>query len=120
MDSLIRSICFALALAVVPAVYLAFCARMRARKVHRLCYQAYFYLFGIAGGFCLALSLSPSGLTGMCIVFLVTIAPLASLIASVRLNACPVRGRFENVAMVMGYLYPGLILTAFIGGPLLS
>lgn len=109
----------ALALGVIPALYFAFRSRMMKRNVHRLCYPAYFYLFGIAGGFCLAIGLSPSGLAAACMVFLMTLAPLASFVASVRLNACPDRGPFENVAMVLGYAYSGLVLTAFVGGSLL-
>ena len=115
MDLLINITGLALAFAVVPALYLALCFRMARRKVHRLCYPAYFFLFGIAGGLCLAIGLSPSGLAAVCMVFLMTIAPLACLGASACLNFCRNRGRFENTAMVLGYTYSGLIALAFAG-----
>jgi hypothetical protein len=120
MDLLINIVGLSLALVVVPAVFLVLCFRMARRKVHRFCYPAYFFLFGIAGGLCLAVGLSPSGLAAACMVFLMTLAPLASLGASACLNFCRNRGRFENVAMILGYGYSGLILTAFVGGSLLS
>jgi hypothetical protein len=120
MNLLIGNVCLGLAFVVVPALFLALCFRMARRKVHRLCYPAYFFLFGIAGGFSLAIGFSPSGLAASCMVFLVTLAPLASLGASVRLNFCPNRGRFEKVAMILGYAYPGLLLTAIVGAGLFS
>lgn len=120
MNSLVNVMGLALALGVIPALYLALRSRMIERKVHPHCHSAYFYLFGIAGGLCLAIGLSPSGLAAACMVFLMTLAPLACLVASVRLSLCPNRGRFENVAMVLGYVYPGLILAVFAAGTLLS
>ncbi|RYD61239.1 MAG: hypothetical protein EOP83_17510 [Verrucomicrobiaceae bacterium] len=120
MDMLINNIGLILALGVVPALYLAFLSLMRKRNVHRHCYPAYFYLFGIAGGYCLAVGLSPSGLAAACMVFLITVAPLACFIASMRLKSCQNRGRFENVAMILGYVYSGLIMTTFVGGILFS
>ena len=120
MNLLINIVGLALALGVVPALYLVFFFRMFRRSVHRLCYPAYFFLFGIVGGWCLAIGLSPSGLAAACIVFLLTLAPLACLGASACLNFCRNRGRFENTAMVLGYSYPGLIALAFAGGQLFA
>jgi len=120
MNMLPNIIGLALAPGVLPALYLALRARTRKRNVHPLCYPAYFFLFGIAGGLCLAMGLSPSGLAAARMVFLMTLAPSACFVTSVRLNFCPNRGRLENVAMALGYVYPGLILTAFVGVNLLS
>jgi hypothetical protein len=117
---LINIVGLSLALVVVPALFLGLCLRMARRKVHRFCYPAYFFLFGIVGGLCLAVVLSPSGLAAVCMVFLMTLAPLASLGASACLNFAKGRGRFENVAMILGYGYSGLIFTGFVGGSLLS
>jgi hypothetical protein len=120
MDLLTNIISLGLAFAVVPALFIALCVRMARRKVHRFCYPAYFFLFGIVGGLCLAIALAPSGLAAACMVFLMTLAPLACLGASACLNFLKSRGRFENVAMILGYVYSGLIFTGFLGGSLFS
>ena len=105
-----------LGVVIIPAAFLALCIWVALRRVHWLCYPAYFFLLGIAGGSCIALGLSPSGLAALCIVFLITVAPLACLLASVALHCQRVRGRFENVAMILGYCYSCLVLLAFLGG----
>lgn len=120
MNLLINIVGLALALGVVPALCLVLCFRMFRRNVHRLCYPAYFILFGIVGGLCLSVGLSPSGLAAACMVFLFTLAPLACFGASACLNFCRNRGRFESVAMVLGYSYSGLVLLAFVGGQWLA
>ena len=48
----------------------------------------------------------PPGLAAASIAFLMTVAPLACLLSSVALNSRAKRGRFENVAMTIGYAYP--------------
>jgi len=107
-------------LIIVPAAFIGLCIRMALRRVHWLCYPAYFFLFGILGGGCIALSLSPSGLAALCIAFLMTVAPVACLSASVALQFQRARGCFENVAMILGYCYPSLVFLAFLAGHLFS
>lgn len=116
MDSTIRILSFALALLAFPAGFTALCIGMISRRVHWLCYPAYFILFGIAGGACLALGLSPSGVAALIILFLITAGSIASFFASAAINARRNRCRFENVAMILGYVYSGLIFTAFLAG----
>jgi len=119
MDYIITIIAFGLALLVVPVLFIALCVWMAKRRVHWLCYPAYFFLFGIVGGGCIAVGLSPSGLAALCIVFLMMAAPIACLCASIALHTRRGRGRFENVAMVLGYCYSGFILMAFLVGQLI-
>ena len=118
MNSTIAILCFVFGLLVVPASFIALCIWMAKRRVHWLCYPAYFFLFGIVGGACIALGFSPSGLAALCIVFLMTAAPIACFCSSVALHFRRQRGRFENVAMILGYGYSGLIFIAFHGGQL--
>ena len=116
---MITILSFGLGLVVVPAMFIGLCIWMVKRRVHWLCYPAYFFLFGVVGGACVALGLSPSGLAALCIVFLMVAAPIACLCASIALHTRRTRGRFENVAMILGYCYSGLLFMAFLVGQLL-
>lgn len=118
MDSRIRILSFVLALVVIPAAFAALCTWMARKQAYWVCYPAYFFLFGIAGGGCIALGLSPSGLAALCILLLITAAPVACFLSSAVLNTRQNRGRFENMAMILGYAYSGLIITAFLVGQL--
>ena len=104
----------------VPVTYFVLCLWMVKRGACWLCYPAYFFLFGIIGGAFIALGLSPSGLAAICVLFLVTAAPVGCLCASVGLHLRRARGRFENVAMVLGYAYSGIILAPFLFGQLIN
>lgn len=65
-----------------------------------------FFVFGTIGGWLLAFALSPSGLAASCVLFLVTVAPLALLASSVYLALRPERTVFHRVAMWSGFGYP--------------
>jgi len=114
MGILLNILFLGLALIVIPLAYIALCLRMKSHNTPRLCYAAYFVLFGTVGGWCLALGLSPSGLTAMCIVFLATVAPLACLVSSLTLQFGPIRTQFEEIAIIGGYSYIGLLIVWFI------
>lgn len=114
MGYLLNILFLGLALIVVPLSYIALCIRMKSYQASRLCYAAYFVLFGTVGGWCLALGLSPSGLAAMCIIFLGTAAPLACLASSLTLQFRSARTRFEKVAIIGGYTYVGFLATWFI------
>jgi hypothetical protein len=70
----------------VPLTYIGTCIWLFRQRVHWLAYLAYFVLFGIVGGACLALALSPSGLAAVCMVFLMTAGPVGCLACSVSLH----------------------------------
>ena len=73
---------FIIALILCPIGYIYVLERMNKKAINnppRLCL---FCIFGTLGGWFLALALSPSGLTATCVVFLVTVSPLALLITS--------------------------------------
>ena len=103
-----------LALLIVPIAYIALCIRMKSYRPSGLCYVAYFVLFGTVGGWCLAFGLSPSGLAATCIVFLITLAPPACLVFSLVLQFRLIRTQFEEVSILGGYSYPGLLLVWFV------
>ncbi len=114
---LIWSLAFlCLAGGVVPLAYIATCIWLFRRRVHWLAYVAYFVLFGIVGGACLALALSPSGLTALCMVFLMTAGPVGCLASSLGLQTLRSRSRPESVAMILGYCYGGLLAVLWISG----
>jgi len=100
----------------VPLAYIGTCIWLSRRRVHWWAYVAYFVLFGIVGGACLALALSPSGLTALCIVFLMTAGPVGCLACSVGLQMRRSRSRPESVAMIVGYCYAGLLAVLWVSG----
>jgi hypothetical protein len=105
-----------LAFGFVPLAYIGTCIWLFRRRVHWLAYVAYFVLFGIVGGACLALALSPSGLTAICIVFLMTAGPVGCLACSAGLQKRRSRSRPESVAMIIGYCYAGLLAALWVSG----
>jgi len=111
---MINRLFLGLGLVVVPLLYIALCIWMTGRKVSGLCYAAYFVLFGTIGGWCLGVGLSPSGLAAMCVVFLATVAPLACLVSSIALQAQRTHTRFDEIAIIGGYSYIGLLVAWFI------
>ena len=90
------------------------CIWLFRRRAHWLSYIAYFVLFGIIGGACLALALSPSGLAAMCMLFLMTAAPVGCVACSMSLHMLRDRSRSETVAMTLGYCYGGLLAVFWI------
>jgi len=100
----------------VPLAYIGTCIWLFRRRVHWLAYLAYFVLFGIVGGACLALALSPSGLAAVCMAFLMTAGPVGCLACSVSLHMRRSRSRPEAVAMVLGYCYGGLLTGLWVCG----
>lgn len=56
-----------------------------------------------------ALALSPSGLAAMCIVFLVTFAPLSLVISAIYLMNRPERSNYHRLAIWSGFTYPALL-----------
>ena len=106
----------ALAGGFVPLAYIATCIWLFRRRIHWLAYLAYFVLFGIVGGACLALALSPSGLAAVCMVFLMTAGPVGCLVCSFSLQMRRARSRPESVAMVLGYCYGGSLAVLWVCG----
>ncbi|MBT8449784.1 MAG: hypothetical protein KJO69_08845, partial [Gammaproteobacteria bacterium] len=71
-----------IALIILPIGYFYVLERMDTAAINnppRLCI---FCIFGTLGGWCLALALSPSGLAAMCLIFLITVSPIAVMISS--------------------------------------
>lgn len=113
--------CLALALLVVPAGFLAFCVPLYRRHVGWPTYLAYLVLFGTVGGWCLVLGLPSFGSAATGILLLVTVAPLACLLAALRLHLRrPRRGILERLALWGSYLYAGLCAGFWIVGLLAS
>jgi hypothetical protein len=99
-----------LGLLVCPAAYFSLCTRMRESGVQRPPYVPFFIVFGTVGGWLLALALSPSGLTAISIILLVTLAPLALLASSVYLVVRSERSSYHRFALWSGFTYPALLL----------
>ena len=110
MESVLTRMLLGVALIALPLSYLAFCVWMAIHRASKLCYPAYFVLFGTFGGWCLAVAMSPSGLAATCMIFLTTLAPVSCLASSLILQFAGGRTRLERIAMVGGYCYPALLL----------
>ena len=98
-----------LALLACPAAYFALCVRMRISGVQRPPYVPFFFLFGTLGGWLLGLALSPSGLAAVCLLFLVSFAPLSTIVSSIYLAIRSKPSRYHRVAMWSGFAYPALL-----------
>ena len=104
------------ALVLCPAAYLATLWRMHARGVTKAPVLPMFFLFGTAGGWLLALALSPSGLAAVFMAFLLTAAPLALLVSAIQLARRPERSGFHRAAMGGGFAYPAILLALVAAG----
>ena len=114
MESIIRLILLAVAVIGLPAGYVGVCRSMRQRGVPHAPYIPFFLLFGTVGGWVLAFMLSPSGLAAMCVVLMVSAAPLAVLIASAYLAFRRERTPFHRFAIWGGFAYCGLLAVGVI------
>ena len=98
-----------LGLLVCPAGYIALCVRMHKSGIQRPPYIPFFFVFGTVGGWMLALALSPSGLTAMSLIFLVTLTPLALVASSIYLVFQSERSSYHRFALWSGFTYPVLL-----------
>jgi len=98
-----------LALLVCPIAYIALVHRMKTQVIDEPPVMPMFFLFGTIGGWLLAIGLSPSGLTATCIVFLITVAPIALFIASAGLCATQHRTIYHRVSIWSGFIYPAVL-----------
>lgn len=62
----------------------------------------------------MAYAVSPSGLTAVSILFLISVAFVACLASALILQFRKQKSRFELIAMIGGYAYPLLIVAFFI------
>lgn len=113
-DDIVRIICNAIAFPIMPSAYIALCIYLHRQHAWWFTYIAYFFLCGTIGGWAFALALAPSGLCGLSVVFLMTIAPISCLISSVVLAFRKNHNRTERIAMLSGYGYIA-VLGALIG-----
>ena len=96
-----------LALIVCPAAYIALCLRMKKMGITHPPYIPYFFLFGVMGGWLYWVAYHPYGhLYGL---FLVWVAPFATVLSSIYLQKCPERSGYHGVAILGGYTYPVLL-----------
>jgi hypothetical protein len=96
-------------LLICPAAFITLCVRMRKSDIQRPPYIPFFFVFGTVGGWMLALALSPSGLTAVSIVFLVTLAPLALIASSLYLVNRSERSSYHRFALWSGPTYAALL-----------
>lgn len=92
-----------------PIAYVALVSRMRTQKIEKPPITPMFFLFGTIGGWMLAFALSPSGLAAMCIIFLMTAAPIALFVASVGLSSIKNKSIYHRIAMWGGFSYPAVL-----------
>lgn len=103
-----------------PIAYGALISRMRTQRIEKPPIIPMFFLFGTIGGWMLAFALSPSGLAAMCIIFLMTAAPIALFVASVGLSSMRNKTIYHRVAMWSGFTYPVFLGLFFAAGFLLD
>src|SRR3954452_23434311 len=109
MDNCIRLILLLVAVLGLPIGYAGLCARMRDGGVLNPPRFAFFFLFGTVGGWVLGLMLSPSGLTAVCGLLMLTAAPLALFVSSLSLAIQNERTGFHRFAMWSGFGYIGIL-----------
>jgi len=118
MESIIRLVLLVVAVLGLPIAYFRVCNSMRERAIPRPPRVPLFFLFGTVGGWVLAFMLSPSGLAAMCIVLMVSAAPLAVLISSAYLALRSERTLFHRVPMWSGFAYCGILAAGVIAAML--
>ena len=103
-----------------PIAFVALVSRMKAQAIEKPPITPMFFLFGTIGGWFLAFGLSPSGLAAMCIVFLMTAAPVALFAAS--LSLCRVKNRtiYHKIPMWSGFAYPAVLGLFVLAGSFLE
>ena len=116
----IHIILLAVAVLVLPIAYFALVSHMRRIKLDEPPFVPLFFAFGTVGGWMLAFALSPSGLTAMCIIFLVTAAPVALLITSFRLSLLKNLTVYHRIPMWCGFAYPAALALSFVVATLTS
>ena len=110
MELPLRQACLLVALMGLPITFPVFCFGLsRRRQGWLVSYLAYYFLFGCAGHWLLALALSPSGVSQTLRTGLLTVAPAVCLGLAVALQRRPSRGPFDTGALVGCYLYPALV-----------
>lgn len=82
---------------------------MKAQGIEKPPIAPMFFLFGTVGGWLLAFGLSPSGLSAICAVFLMTAAPIALFVSSLGLCAMKNRTIYHRISMWSGFLYPAIL-----------
>ena len=110
MDLPLRQACLLVALVGLPVTFPVFCIGLsRRRQGWLISYLAYYFLFGCAGQWLLAVGLSPSGISQMLRIGLLTAAPAASLGLAVALQMRPTRVPFDTGALVGCYAYLAVV-----------
>jgi len=103
-------ICFIIALIICPICYFYIIERMDVAAIKdppRLCI---FCIFGTIGGWFLAMALSPSGLAAMCVVFLITVSPIALLITSPVTSSKRRQSLYHKISAWIGFSYLILLI----------
>ena len=110
MEPLLRQTCLLAAVVGLPVSFPVFCIVFsRQRQGWLLSYVAYYFLFGCAGQWLLAIGLVPSEVTRTLRTGLLTAAPAVCLALAVALQRRPSRLPFDTGALVSCYLYPALV-----------
>ena len=111
MDFFLRQTCLLAAVVGMPVLFPVFCVVFsRRRQGWLLSYVAYFFLFGCAGQWLLAIGLVPSDVTQTLRTGLLTVAPAVCLALALALQRRPSRLPFDTGALVSCYLYPALVV----------
>jgi hypothetical protein len=98
-----------IALLGIPLAFVALCRRLHMRRAWWFTYAAYFILSGTLGGWVLAYGLSPSGLAGLCIVWLTSVGTVACLAVGLVYLFRRKKDKWEYGALIGGITYPALI-----------
>jgi hypothetical protein len=106
----ISKICLVAGFFVLPFCYITLCTLMSGSRVPRAPYIPFFCIFGSYGGWLVAFGLSPSGLTAVSLIFLLTIAPFSLIVCAVwswRLRSV---SRYHRAALYGSFSYFGFLL----------
>ena len=120
MHPFIHIMLLAAGILILPISYLALVFHLKRIKLDKPPFVPLFLIFGTIGGWILAFALSPSGLTAICIIFLVTLAPIALLISSICLSYLKNLTVYHRIPMWCGFAYPVALALFLMVGALLG
>ena len=94
-----------IAFIVCPTVYFYVVERMNKDEVKNPPQACLFCIVGTVGGWFLALGISPSGLTALCMMFLIFVSPIAVIITSFVTRQEKHQSRYHKMISFLGLIY---------------
>ncbi len=105
---------FIIALIILPICYFYVIERMEVKAISNPPRFMVFCIFGTFGGWFLALALSPSGLAAICMMFLLTVSPIALIMTSAVTWSKRKQSIYHRISALIGFTYLVLLIIGII------